>query len=392
MFQKYNIPILSDYKKRRKSRLELHFNVMIKKRHPIRQHLAKLTVKELRILHTELLGPLTDNIKSKSVRLQSKILAYYFKNHWNAPLTSFINDKERLNLKAELQSDKQHDIIPSFDDCDERNDNFEAQDSTEMVMQEIYENDFDAEHMDLVETLNELEGSLDVEPSSKVKQENEEDPLQLQIKDIESTDEKTEFNCDECGKIFPSNTRLYRHFKTVHENLREYNCEECEKSFNLKENLTRHIKGVHGNFQYSCDKCDKSFSRKEALKTHIQSVHEKVRYNCDQCDKNFCSNQYLSEHIQIVHENLRYNCDQCDKSYSGRTTLREHILSVHENIGIRYNCDLCEKSFAKKDNLNRHIKSIHENIQFVCDYCQKKFNFRSNYIKHVKRMHENVPI
>ena len=145
MFQKYNVPFLLDVQKikpeKLKVRLAKHFNRMLKKQHPIRQHIEKLTTRELRILHTDLLGPPTTFHKSKHSSLQIRIRIYYFKHFWTAPLTSFLRDKERLNLNTGLEFFMNTEIIPSVeddaleteqykDDYNELDENFEVQDST----------------------------------------------------------------------------------------------------------------------------------------------------------------------------------------------------------------------------------------------------------------------
>ena len=55
---------------------------------------------------------------------------------------------------------------------------------------------------------------------------------------------KQVFICNECGKDFPSKTRLNMHSQ-VHSEQRPYDCNKCEKSFKAKNNMNSHIKRCH---------------------------------------------------------------------------------------------------------------------------------------------------
>ena len=102
MFQKYNIPFSKTAKT---SKLQWYLSMMIKRRHPLNKQLGVMTNKELKIFHTKLLGP-PIRIGHNRKRFQSAIRCYYFKNHRNAPLTSFLKDKERLeNFEVECEED-----------------------------------------------------------------------------------------------------------------------------------------------------------------------------------------------------------------------------------------------------------------------------------------------
>ncbi|MPC62631.1 Zinc finger protein 266 [Portunus trituberculatus] len=51
------------------------------------------------------------------------------------------------------------------------------------------------------------------------------------------------YECDECGKRFPTIARLNQHaFR--HTGLREFKCDDCGKCFKTKRDIARHVK-VH---------------------------------------------------------------------------------------------------------------------------------------------------
>ena len=48
---------------------------------------------------------------------------------------------------------------------------------------------------------------------------------------------KKRFPCPKCGSILTDRTKLLRHIKTIHENVKDWKCGYCEKTFSSKSNL-----------------------------------------------------------------------------------------------------------------------------------------------------------
>ena len=69
--------------------------------------------------------------------------------------------------------------------------------------------------------------------------------------------------CLQCGQSF---TRLKRHVKTVHEQVRDFECQQCDKAYSMKDDLNKHIKRVHNLKRHKCSVCQNVYSSKVKLK------------------------------------------------------------------------------------------------------------------------------
>ena len=88
--------------------------------------------------------------------------------------------------------------------------------------------------------------------------------------------------------------------KTKNSAIFECHFNGCSKVFNLKQSVFRHYKSVHENLRFKCDQCEKEFMEKRTLRGHIRSMHQELKYKCDYCDKDF-----IQRKDRIVH-NSKY--------------------------------------------------------------------------------------
>ena len=113
--------------------------------------------------------------------------------------------------------------------------------------------------------------------------------------DVDVNDLQEGHKCTVCLKAFPTNWKLARHKKAVHEKIKDFQCVKCSYACSDKGTLTFHIRDVHlGIKRNHCDKCSFACNSKTNLTKHINMVHKKIRdRECDLCGKTYSTNQKL---------------------------------------------------------------------------------------------------
>lgn len=78
-----------------------------------------------------------------------------------------------------------------------------------------------------------------------------------------------DWKCDQCEKLFTSQSILDRHCSIEHPKGDVYKCVDCDKVLSKKEDLIDHMKAHPVSKPYSCKQCNKEFSRKYHLDRHV---------------------------------------------------------------------------------------------------------------------------
>ena len=208
--------------------------------------------------------------------------------------------------------------------------------------------------------------------------------------------------CGVCGKEFPKEYLLKRHFLSHNSSDDGFACSICNRKFSELGNMRRHIRQVHTDLKpYSCDKCDRRFGEKGNLNRHVKSKHLGVRDHCPHCNQT-CVAGTLRRHIRTYHEKVSIPCPQtgCDKDFKTKYGLNSHVNSIHKAVPTIYPCEICgeEKLFSPQQK-SSHKREKHSDVmdatpkvtkklQWDCSFCLKKFDRRKNHIEHMEKIHD----
>jgi uncharacterized Zn-finger protein len=196
------------------------------------------------------------------------------------------------------------------------------------------------------------------------------------------------FECIHCGKRYFNTSTLNNHIRYFHEKYAKFICSFCGKKFNVEQHFQSHIYQHTGELPFECHLCDKKFRSKYTLKGHVlsHSAEEKsVNFKCDECGKTFKLLRQLQDHKKIhsipLDVRRKFKCNFCNKSYTTRRQTQMHLLS--HTGELPYHCTLCQKSFKTKKGLEIHLLIHSGKKQYTCEKCGKSFALRGTLKCHM---------
>lgn len=159
-----------------------------------------------------------------------------------------------------------------------------------------------------------------------------------------------------------------------------FKCEQCERVFAKKSKLNRHVRETHMNIkQYICEECGKNFKRNSHLKRHLISHSENPKpHKCsyEGCYMAFTCKHHLERHVKIIHiEEYQYKCTECDAKFPKKVSLNKHLTFDHGKKKPLL-CQMCHKSFFKLGQLEYH-------------HCEEKFKQLNLELENVGN-HQNM--
>jgi KRAB domain-containing zinc finger protein len=180
---------------------------------------------------------------------------------------------------------------------------------------------------------------------------------------MEADQELDSPKCKICGKMLSDKSKLSKHIKVVHKQLKPFECLHCKKGFGTKQNLTFHLFSVYKLMKPSqgllsqkpnnlmeadqeldsqkCKICGKMLSNKSNLRKHIKVVHEKLKpFECLHCEIGFSAKQNLTYHLYSVHKLMKPLSKLLPKTPNNPTNERV----------------FCKKILTTEQSLSKHIK------------------------------------
>ena len=158
-------------------------------------------------------------------------------------------------------------------------------------------------------------------------------------------DKSRPYVCTVCDKRFTHGDSL-KHHSQIHSGLHcvfdcggvmqddVYSCTQCGKLYSSESNLFRHM-NVHTS-KYKCTECGKCCHSGSELAVHRRSHSGEKPFECTVCGKRFTRSSDLACHSRIHSGEKPYKCHVCDMAFSESRQLKRHLLKSHNGSRMTF--------------------------------------------------------
>lgn len=116
---------------------------------------------------------------------------------------------------------------------------------------------------------------------------------------------KVAFSCEACGSSFRTSVALKQHNLSAHHKEKKHVCQYCNKHFSQSGHRNEHERKFHLDQYHKCDICFQRFGVPSKLQRHIRAVHDNLRtHECQICHKKFKEKNHLQKH-SLSHQRQR---------------------------------------------------------------------------------------
>lgn len=194
--------------------------------------------------------------------------------------------------------------------------------------------------------------------------------------------------CDKCEKVFPSISKLQRHYLT-HTGQRPFGCNVCGKSFRQSAHLKRH----------ELTHIEKVPSRRSLCQVEFENlgkrfIHPRDSANCKASPRRHFKKHKVSESAQmpeaedfilVTHRSIkppRISKEHLNSEPSPHDHGCSSLEPLERSEGLLYQCSVCAKSFRSPSKLERHYLIHAGQKPFECSVCGKTFRQAPHWKRH----------
>lgn len=160
--------------------------------------------------------------------------------------------------------------------------------------------------------------------------------------------------CECCNKVFYSNIALKKHKDKA------CKCKRCGRIFCTRVSLKSHEKTDMCKIVFPCDQCEKVFNSQTTYDRH-QKKHAKYKnkaFQCELCEQGYEDYVYLKKHY-LMHDG-KFPCSYCKKKCYDKQHLELHqnvcSMSLKGNVNASEDTIMNEGHFGSKDEVPKSLK------------------------------------
>lgn len=132
---------------------------------------------------------------------------------------------------------------------------------------------------------------------------------------------------------------------------------------------------IRDSIDVKCHICETKFESFSKVKKHFKLHHENVKAFLICCNKKFMRRSSLLDHLEWHDKSVVYRCEICMKEYKNKACLVSHNRLLHSNVNRTSICAQCGQIFSSEQSMKTHAKK-HE-VSFR-NFLNFKFKFSSS--------------
>ena len=142
---------------------------------------------------------------------------------------------------------------------------------------------------------------------------------------------------------------------------------------------------------WECGECGLVFDTKYLRRTHRFKVHNYYASFCPVCGRKFRGSTLLNRHLGTHGESKDVGCQQCSRKFKSQFNLKRHQQVHQPDSEKRYKCSYsvdCSRAFNNSDSLHSHMNSHRGLKPYKCHLCETRFQNTSNRLAHLRNVHK----